>query len=527
LPRERWPEDRAPRNIAYLCSRLEDDEAPLLRTGGDFPGRQAARTKAHALAWLNQSARALWSRTLDASARGGFDWSQLVDLDDREGEDRLDGQYWQATFCPSERYVLGVPGSTKHRLRAHESGFDNLVLAGDWVRTGLNAGCVEAATMAGMQASRAICGYPAVIPGDDTTANASLLEALRSRPKLPGRGSVVPGEGALGERPEATGPRYVERGGELVVRQPLLLREVTTYAFVLAAGMDRLAALADRHLNAPANGAVRYVPAGPFVALVCADIARGQASDEPDRSKGWMAERDVAFWVPLWAGKQVGPVFVPQRLVFFLPYVFVDNIAATVTGREIYGFHKGSGIIRFPPSPAVPGSISVDTLVIPEFGFESTGEVTRLIDINPSDAGASPREEAREDLDAGLGEFGQRLKDLILRELAGSAADAAREALRAVGQPGVRMVFLKQFRDAADPSRACYQAIIEAPAVVKALRAGGLLPRYQVRIASAHSHPMIEDLGLSGAVTESLFGSWLDFDFEMDRGTVVWIAGGQ
>jgi hypothetical protein len=41
-----------------------------------------------------------------------------------------------------------------------------LFLTGDWIKTGLNAGCVEAAAMAGMQASRAISGYPVVIKGE-------------------------------------------------------------------------------------------------------------------------------------------------------------------------------------------------------------------------------------------------------------------------------------------------------------------------------------------------------------------------
>jgi hypothetical protein len=524
LPSERWPESHMPRHIAYLCSRLEDNEAPPPRMAVTFPGSQAARTKKHALTWLNESAHALWPGVVSAATPGVFNWSLLVDPDEREGADRFDAQYWQATLCPSERYVLGVPGSSKHRLRAHESGFTNLVLAGDWVRTGLNAGCVEAAVMAGLQASRAICGLPAVIPGDDTGAPAGLLNARRSGPDHPGERPARPELGEPREHREAVEPRYVERGGELVVRQPLSLRGVTTYAFTLNARMDRLAALADRHLNAPAKGAVRYVPAGPFVALVCADIARGQARDEPDRSKGWMSERDVAFWVPLWAGKQVGPVFVPQRLVFFLPYVFVDNVAATITGREIYGFHKESGILRFPASPALAGSFSVDTLVIPEHGFESAGEVTRLIDIQPFDAGASRREEEWKDVDAGLGGLSQRLRSLVLQGLVESAADAAQKALGAAGLGDVRMVFLKQFRDAVDPSRACYQAIIEAPAVVKAIRAGGALPRHRVRITPADSHPIVDELGLSGAVTESVFGSWLDFDFVMERGTVVWSA---
>jgi uncharacterized protein with NAD-binding domain and iron-sulfur cluster len=51
-------------------------------------------------------------------------------------------------------------------LHADQSGFANLFLAGDWLKTGLDAGCVEAAVMGGMQASRAICGLPASIQGE-------------------------------------------------------------------------------------------------------------------------------------------------------------------------------------------------------------------------------------------------------------------------------------------------------------------------------------------------------------------------
>jgi uncharacterized protein with NAD-binding domain and iron-sulfur cluster len=72
-----------------------------------------------------------------------------------------------ANFQATERYVLTPPGSVKYRLGAHESGYANLFLTGDWIRTGMDAGCVEAAVMAGMQASRAICGTPRRIAGED------------------------------------------------------------------------------------------------------------------------------------------------------------------------------------------------------------------------------------------------------------------------------------------------------------------------------------------------------------------------
>jgi uncharacterized protein with NAD-binding domain and iron-sulfur cluster len=79
---------------------------------------------------------------------------------------RFDRQYWRANVDPSERYVLSVSGSSRYRPASDGSGYANLYLAGDWLRTGLDSGCVEAAVMGGMQASRALSGYPESIAGD-------------------------------------------------------------------------------------------------------------------------------------------------------------------------------------------------------------------------------------------------------------------------------------------------------------------------------------------------------------------------
>ena len=74
------------------------------------------------------------------------------------GRDRIDSQYLRVNVDPSDRYVLSLPGTARYRLRADESGYDNLVLAGDWTDNGLNAGCIEAAVVSGIQAANAVTG---------------------------------------------------------------------------------------------------------------------------------------------------------------------------------------------------------------------------------------------------------------------------------------------------------------------------------------------------------------------------------
>ena len=50
------------------------------------------------------------------------------------------------------------PALTGTGLRPDESGYDNLVLAGDWTDCGMNAGCIEAAVMSGLEAANALLG---------------------------------------------------------------------------------------------------------------------------------------------------------------------------------------------------------------------------------------------------------------------------------------------------------------------------------------------------------------------------------
>jgi hypothetical protein len=88
----------------------------------------------------------------------GLRWELFCATGGEEGVDALATQYVRANVDPSDRYVQCVPGSDQFRLRSDESGFDNLFLAGDWTDNGLNAGCIEAATLSGLQAANAILG---------------------------------------------------------------------------------------------------------------------------------------------------------------------------------------------------------------------------------------------------------------------------------------------------------------------------------------------------------------------------------
>lgn len=161
LASEDWPAESAPRSVHYFCGAMAVAPPPPAADTG-YPARCAALAKQQAIAQLEQRIGALWP----AAAGSEFPWQWLVDPEGGTGPARFDRQYWRANVDPSERYVLSVAGSSAYRPASAGAGLSNLYLAGDWIRTGVNAGCVEAAVMAGMQASRALAGYPETIEGD-------------------------------------------------------------------------------------------------------------------------------------------------------------------------------------------------------------------------------------------------------------------------------------------------------------------------------------------------------------------------
>ncbi len=175
---ESWPAAIAPKSLWYFSGAMADYESPPPLTDHDYPRRAHARVQAQCVQYLQASMGPLLPKatTNAVSPPGdpvGLDFSLLQGYDEAnagQGVQRFDQQFWRANIDPTERYVTSPPGSTAARLKAWGSGLNNLVLAGDWIYTGLNVGSVEGAVMGGRLASHAISllpplsaiiGYPA------------------------------------------------------------------------------------------------------------------------------------------------------------------------------------------------------------------------------------------------------------------------------------------------------------------------------------------------------------------------------
>jgi uncharacterized protein with NAD-binding domain and iron-sulfur cluster len=152
---ECWPDRDRPATIAYFCGAL-DAPWPAIDDSDSYPSQWRQRVVANVLRFLECEAGHLLPRL---GGPGGMQWGLLCGSDGRRDETALETQFVTANVDPSDRYVQCVPGSDQFRLRSDESGFDNLFLAGDWTDNGLNAGCIEAATLSGLQAANAVLGH--------------------------------------------------------------------------------------------------------------------------------------------------------------------------------------------------------------------------------------------------------------------------------------------------------------------------------------------------------------------------------
>lgn len=151
---EDWPAGERPGTVAYFCGAF-DAPWPISEPHDDYVRRSGEAVHAAAVRYLDHHVGLYLP---GATTADGFAWHLLSGVDGHRGRDALATQHVSVNIDPSDRYVQSVPGSDKYRLRPDEGGYDNLVLAGDWTDCGMNAGCIEAAVMSGLQAANALLG---------------------------------------------------------------------------------------------------------------------------------------------------------------------------------------------------------------------------------------------------------------------------------------------------------------------------------------------------------------------------------
>lgn len=558
IPRENHPSGSV-EHIAYFCKPLKDREP--IPAHGPNPGYE---TDAHECVklwsrdkFLNgpDGMRPIWPHAYD-SATGEMRWDWLTDVRATPGvgPDRFDAQFWCANVNPSDRYVQALAGTTKYRLKADESGFDNVTLAGDWIRTGVNAGCIEGATVGGMQAARAICGSPQKISGEKDfcrTAPSGCLTAIfgflfpifdffldlwrRLRRARPGPSPPC----------STVKPPYVERGGEQVFPQPLLFSQCRLTGFVVEADQGALKALCDKYLNDPSHHHVDYWPLVGRVLVARLDIAHARPEFPHEYDYGHIRETDVAFFIPVVAFDG----WMPIGMAAFAPYLYVDHPWGILGGREIYGLHK----IPSSASPMAMGAstlFGVDAHAVAATGGSLEVPLMQILSVGAGGGAAAPPLAATAvshllapigavtgAITAGLEGKWQifeaaRAWQVVMESLFDEPTripiqerKAVLNAYQFLTGRKLPLVTLKQFRDAANGRFACYQAIVEAQAELTNFAGATLLGDPLVlRVADLVSQPLRADFGWSAGDIPIRAAFEMEFDFKVGNGKELWRA---
>lgn len=360
-------------------------------------------------------------------------------------------------------------------------------------------------------------------------------------------------------------PDYVERGGQQVWRPPYTAKEAELFGFVVKADRAAIDRLLTRDLVEPAHNAVDYRCAHDHVVVVFAEIKRLGSGDPRDRLRGYLSEREVSVWC------LAADVSAGGRLVWYLPYVFVDSGEAAISGREVYGYPKELGVFEnnYLEGLRAGGTTTVSGLAIESFGNEAI--LKPMIAATRTTPGApapgAPAPPASTSFDDVLALFADGLAvneqlpfgpgpaasavitpidapppapaplptvppwaaRRVLDTLSGRQLDRSPEDLIPAMVDDPTLVFLKQFRDVSCPGKACYQAVVEAPLDVHVETASytELRPEeYKVTIKSWASHPIAAELGVGpGAPLQPVAAfraTGLDFDIRL--GLEVWRA---
>ena len=255
-----------------------------------------------------------------------------------------------------------------------------------------------------------------------------------------------------------TAPRtypYIRYGGNFLERQPYAIGGVTGYGFAVDGDIPKMQALCDKTLNL--SGAAHYEVISKSVFITFFRMERLASTLPEDRLKGSFKETELNITLLLAKGKMVCGVFVPERLVWHMPYLWVNSNQAMIAGRDVYGFPKQYGTVEMPLVPGQPARFEAAGEVIHEFRADSFGVVHPIVSARRTDADAL-------ELDSPFESFEEAAKELLKESIRLSDLPLFIEAALAdlSAKHLLALVFLKQLPSIVDGNLACYQSIAEA-----------------------------------------------------------------
>jgi hypothetical protein len=358
--------------------------------------------------------------------------------------------------------------------------------------------------------------------------------------------------------PQSSLPDYVDRGGEQVWRPPASARDVELYGFVIPADRAAIDSLLQRDLVLPSGGAVDYRCAHDSVIVTFGSIGRECSLDPVDAQRGFVAEREVSVWC------LVADMHAGGRLLWYIPYIFTNSEVTVATGREIFGYPKQLGYFEddYPKRLGPAGGLTtVEALAINPFDPLQPAIRREMISVDRQEGAGTTRGRSSilDELELLFGDLtvdaslpgGQRAASCgvivppgarppaskprvapwirgILNAAQGKTLTSNPTDLIADMVKDTTLVFLKQFRDISCATKACYQAVVEAPLSITLEGASLEIldpSLFEVKVCSWASNPIADELGIPPDKPLPPERAFLaKFGFDILLGLEVWRA---
>jgi hypothetical protein len=307
-------------------------------------------------------------------------------------------------------------------------------------------------------------------------------------------------------------PDYVVRPGEPCHQPPFACDSTQLYGFYVEGDRKTIQEkLIDPALNHPTDGKTNFHTFTDFVMITYSITERGTSTEPPDSDMGYVPEYCWTVWVPVISVKKELGLHVAEKLLMYPAFIQVDNAWSLVAGREVYGFPKNQGPLTIPAPGEDAALFSNQSLAFTTYAATSKATMVDIMSITRTEKKTTAGE-AWDDLgDAIKAVAGFLHKDggLPLPGL-----NLLIQIFELAKHREVPAIFLKQFRDAAEGTKACYQALVEAGCEVTKFSGGGLLDgTYQIKACDYPSMPLASSLGIDPNGAQAHFPFWTNIDF--------------
>ena len=338
-------------------------------------------------------------------------------------------------------------------------------------------------------------------------------------------------------------------GATQPVAGPFHFPEITLQVYPLLADKAKLEHLIDQCWNRPfadspeSMGAkLRLETCGTYVYMVVASNRSERGTNwASSNSLGWWAPHEVAFCVPVKWYRNDELI----SLAIVEPFVYADGTRAVITDREVNGRNTVMATIESPKdawmSQGDPPATGNSCTLRPRFIRTSTWTwmcgPAALLEIDEHDVLPHGDDEGWRGL---ADSWGRKLvDDLKHKTWLASSQGAHVKNVKALAlellahRAPINRITMKQYRDADDMDRACYQAAVHTErSITRIYDVREIEQRVHIRMHRIPGHPIVELLGLrhksvnpaAGDVIENLQPIrpfWMDVSVKEELGTII------